>query len=136
MQKEKIKELATLLLNSVNEKDIHFGIKEYGGEQSDEFCIEASQSGLRLFSAELLMASITDNENKTYPLNTEIYWSNEDLHQIDYVEITEKEQKVIEETWKEKLIIIGVLLFTILTFLCLLVGIVTIVGFVYDFLNT
>jgi len=89
MSQEEIKEIADKLIKNSNESTAFFGIVE----ENQNFFLQANKDGLRLFSAELLYASVNDNESKIWGINNE--WFDSSALEINYIELIDTERNNI-----------------------------------------
>jgi hypothetical protein len=90
MTDEEIKEKADKLNGNSRESTAYFGIVE----ENQDFYIKANRDGLRLFAAELLYASINDNESKVWGINNE--WYDSSALEIDHIQLIDAERISIE----------------------------------------
>ena len=86
---EEIKEIADKLIENSNESIAFFGIVE----KNQNYFIKANKDGLRLYSAEMLYASITDNESKTWGISNE--WYDSSSLEINHIELIDEERNRI-----------------------------------------
>jgi hypothetical protein len=110
MQKDEVRKIADKLVAHSNKDIALFKIDEYGGE--GEYFIKANSDGLRLYSAELLYASLNENDSKTYGLSNAGEWLEDEYLALDYVELVNHTRQQFEperdvESFGQKLFSFG-----------------------------
>ena len=89
MSDEEIKDIAVKLIGDSRESIAYFGIVE----ENQDFFIKANKDGLRLFSAEVLYASINDHESKVWGINNE--WYDGSALEIKHIQLIDSERSNI-----------------------------------------
>jgi hypothetical protein len=123
------------LRSQKNYDEAYIGYFQYGGG-TDESYIKANRQGLELHAAELLAAALeTETEfetgkQKTFGLDEGISDEESD-YGFDYVELKKEKRNEIKpyseyiETWKDKLIKLGFIVFGILLIGFIIIGLIT-----------
>ncbi|MEM6516739.1 MAG: hypothetical protein AAF688_11200 [Bacteroidota bacterium] len=143
MTDDQLKDIVNQLENR-NEKDkAFFGFYQYSGTP-EESCIKANRHGLELFAVELINAGLKsetlkfeERDIETVSLNTD--WADEDADFFfDFIEVTNKDKVSSEntfpntqETWKDKVIIVGLLAFGLVLIALMLVGLGTVLTWLF-----
>ncbi|MFL5729612.1 MAG: hypothetical protein ACJ75J_09025 [Cytophagaceae bacterium] len=138
MKKEELEEFIKKLETSNSASDAYFAI--YNNEQGD--FIKANKEGLELYAAELLKASrdfesaVSGSEKNILPLDYEQEWIDGNIY-IQYVDPTEKKGGLAKEddddqsSFVEKLIPFGCIAILILMLVCIIIGIITVFGWIF-----
>lgn len=130
-------------LESTNSKDeAYFGVFMYGGGPEESY-VKANRQGLELFAAELLKASrdtekiLESDEESIALLAHDDDWVDDDSHVfLEYVEpstkVREEAKAELEaDSWQDKLFMVGCSAILIMTIIATLVGIGTIVDWIF-----
>mgnify|MGYP001164250915 FL=1 len=134
------------IIDQFDEEDLKrhgiFGISQYGGG-SDESFIRANKEGLELFALELLKSArdteaiLSDTEKRLIPLDYDENWVDENSDTfIQYVEPIADKQKLRpksenKSTFKGKLMPYGCGLVAMILVVALIVGLVTLVKWIF-----
>ena len=92
MNDVQIKEIADRLIESANENEAHFSIREHS-EHYGNYFFQANKDGLKLFAAELLYASQINTGTNTWGINAKWFDANQlDLSYINVIDAKPFEQ--------------------------------------------
>lgn len=92
MNDDEIKEIADQLISHSRESTAYVGIVD----ENQDFYIKANRDGLRLLSAELLYASINNNESKIWGIKNE-WFEGSALH-LNHIQLIDGDRATILDT--------------------------------------
>jgi|SRR5690606_6205317 len=140
MTKEELQKIIDSFDEETLKKQAAFGVSQYGGG-SDESFIRANKQGLELFALELLKSArdtemiLLSKEKNIIPLNYDENWIDENSDTfIQYIEPIADNQKLSTEPKNKitnKIIALGFQLGFIFLLVSILVGIGTIIGWIF-----
>ncbi len=140
MTKEELQKIINSFDEETLKKQAVFGVSQYGGG-SDESFIRANKQGLELFALKLLKSArdtemvLSSKEKNIIPLNYDENWIDENsdtfIQYIEPIADSQKSKVNIKNNLTNKIITLGFQIGFIFLIITILIGIGTIIGWIF-----